>query len=130
MNREISIAQVIEAMEKGGYTQGFFHLLESDSSEGKNVGFILNACAIGQAALNLGVEDVKLSEWLSAINLPRKVNDISSLEAYIVYLNDQEMTPTEEIAATIKKKCKSILNKKETFETYEWNNTNYQGVKL
>lgn len=135
MSREISLAQVIEAIEKGGYKQGFNHLMESDSHDGKNVGLIIDADPIGQAALNLGIEDVKLSKWLQELKLPRKITTNSgSILPYvfdlIVYYNDTETKSIEEIVSLLKTKSKSILNKKETFETYEWNNTNYQGVKL
>lgn len=137
MSKTVSMAQVLDAMELGGYKQGFAHLVESDSQEGKEVGFVLNADAIGQAALNLGIDDGKLAEWLDETMFSRYAgckdhpeSKLDSVYLYIVHLNDYHEEPPYKIATHIRRKFKGRLTDSHKFEPFEWHNTNYQGVRV
>lgn len=99
---KLTVRDVVEAIEKNGYQQ----------ISGMYVGNLngqLAGCAIGQAAINLGVDADSLSDALSYVERKRK--DLNPLDAYIIWLNDKRGKSTKEIAAAVREQWADQLDK-------------------
>lgn len=97
---EVTVREVIDAIEKNGYPQGFGRLIRfNENSE------LEGACAIGQAAINLGVDEMVLYRELSYL-----IHKKFSVKAMIVSLNDTERYPLPAIATTLRTTLGSLLS--------------------
>lgn len=91
--KKLTVAQVVDAIEQNGYKQSFGQLY--NYGEG-------SACAIGQGALNLGVNANDLSRQLnlfSNISFRGKLVDLAS---YIIQRNDNLHHKPQSIAKSIR----------------------------
>jgi len=138
MSKEISIQKMIEAIKIGGYAQGYNHLIYTTSESSIEEGEIVDACAIGQAALNLGISDTALSEKLQMVMFSRNVKCVEGCTKInknawnlIVHLNDEHEFGLDKIAAILVDRLpKTVKNLSFPVTEGDWRNTNYQGVKI
>lgn len=86
--KDVTVADIIDAMERNGYKMARENWVVMNKAETK----VLRACALGQAAVNLGID------WKSlALELPH------TLKFFIIDLNDSKRLSCEEIAARVRK---------------------------
>ena len=119
---QITLAKVIEAMKVGGYTQGRYHLLADDDN-----GHIIDACAIGQAALNLGVDAMDLQRALDIGITSRKNSE--AFNETVFKLNDEKKVEVSTIVEYLNKHVKAqhrTIDVRTKIYDYE----NWQGVKV
>lgn len=127
--RSVTIEQVVGAIAAAGYPQGFYHAIEWSHPTEEYEGTIVNACAIGQAALNLGVDPEFLDSQLWDVKLRK--NSQLSLREYIVDLNDEKKFDLARIAREIEAKFKAKLKDEFTVAVMDFTSIpNYQGKKL
>lgn len=111
--KSVTFAQIIEAMALSNYDQGFGYLLKDDEK-----GHIVNACAVGQCALNLGVS----TDDLQAI-----LEDEFADSLYIA--NDTEHKTPKQIARRVKSFWKNRLDEKVELRAYNYAEfSNWKGV--
>lgn len=108
----MKVSDVIDAIEKNGYPQLKSIYIEWTSSEPGKVGVfdktrVAGACAIGQAALNLGISWTEIDAALDDIRLE---SEGKGLSAYIIKLNDENGLSCKEIAAELRKDFPEILD--------------------
>jgi hypothetical protein len=127
--RSVTIQEVVEAIAAAGYPQGFYHAIEWSHPTEEYEGTIVNACAIGQAALNLGVDPQFFESNLFEIRLRK--NSSTSLREFIVDLNDEKKYDLPRISKEIETKFKSRLKEGFTVAVMDFSSVpNYQGKKL
>ena len=125
--KTFSVDKILTAIEKNGYPQGYGHMLEDDRRQlNAEAATIVNACALGQAGLNLGVSVVGLGNAL----LELKVGAKEDIGTYVMGLNDYRKLSLKEIAANVRKAYKTHLHKTVTVETRSYNYTNWQGITV
>jgi hypothetical protein len=124
--KKITIEQVIEGIKAGGYPQGRNHLIEW-SSDYEYEGEIVNADAIGIAALNLGLDAHDLLNALMDVS-PRK-NSSVTLAYFIVELNDVKELGLAEITSQVLVKFKQKLKTEIDVQEGDFTKvTNYKGT--
>lgn len=113
----VTIEQIIEAIRLGGYTQAYQHILQDDEE-----GNIIDACAIGQAALNLGVSFPSLSVALEE----------HGLLTHLILWNDVDKKKLPQIARSMKSTFKDKLKVLVACKTWDYSQEfiNYQGIKI
>lgn len=134
--RTISLEQVATAIELNGYplTQKVFFRSHPDKDVScKNdqdvmrlgPGRLESACALGQAALNLGVGTHSLAQALGSSST------LYILAHVIADMNDHLKTP-KAIARWIRKEYKDLLNEELELDEIDWGAIfdNYQGRKV
>ena len=116
--KEVTVEEVLDAMEKNGYRQAYGRYFEySDHDVDKPV---IAACAMGQAAINLGVRAESLDNFLSKF-----IVDSWSMNSYIVEQNDVHHLSPKAIAGLIrtwlaKEGFTTILDEIEKLEEKEY----------
>jgi hypothetical protein len=105
MIKRFTIREVLDAMEKNGYpklTNG--HYVKWDKGQ------VVAACAIGQAALNLGVKPADLNETLYApfVSYGNRFRQI--LDYYIPNQNDRSAKTVPQIAREFRELVKDHLD--------------------
>jgi hypothetical protein len=94
--REITIDDVLDAIEKNGLEQTFGSFFKTEGEDYVNnppkSGKIIGACALGQAALNLGVNNFSLTDTLN-LALPN-----TRLGQRIIKMNDHKKRSFAHIA--------------------------------
>lgn len=104
---EFTVRQVLQAVRKNGYKQAFGYLVRGhkgrflrENATAEEVGA---ACAIGQAALNLGVKPSNLQNALTSVVYRANVDDIfsTSLGRLIISMNDGQKIAVPEIGNTL-----------------------------
>jgi len=96
-----TVAGVARAIRKNGWEQAFNTW--GDNSSGK-------ACALGQAAKNLGLGDFELGAELSrALNVYKNADGVG-LGDYIINLNDNKRLTLDKIARQIEKIWEDFLD--------------------
>jgi hypothetical protein len=127
--RSVTIREVVEAINAAGYPQGFYHAIEWSHPTEEYEGTIVNACAIGQAALNLGVDPEFLEMYLYEVK--SRKNSTFSLREFIVELNDEKKFDLPRIAKEVEVKFKAKLNEQFAVAVMDYSSIpNYQGKKL
>lgn len=116
---EFTVRQVLQAVRKNGYKQAFGYLVRGpkgrflrENATAEEVGA---ACAIGQAALNLGVKPASLQNALTNVIFRPNINDIfgTSLGRQIIRMNDVDRISVPEIGNTLLESLtESVLNTK------------------
>jgi hypothetical protein len=99
----ITVSEVIDAIEKNGYKQVKGTWVGNDPITGEIVG-----CAIGQGAINAGLDYSDLTRELNKIHQPRK--DLATLGNLIMYLNDRRGRTIPEIVAHVREKFAAQLD--------------------
>lgn len=115
--REITKAQFIQALEINGYDQGFGHMVESNDPDT----LIINACAYGQAMLNLGGWSLHPDEttWPDSTTLRE-----------VTHMNDKKKT-IKQIVRFLKREWKNQMDDKLIMQIHDWGKyENYSGVKV
>lgn len=124
--RAISGEQIAEAIKLGGYKQGFRHFFQSateqnstflslESQRDAGASELLDACATGIAALNLGVDVYSLENVIRYYYTPWVDNDSGK--------------NLDQIARATKKKLKGLNFEVQEFD-YSTLFSNYQGKKV
>lgn len=127
--RSVTIQEVVEAIDAAGYPQGFYHAIEWSHPTEEFEGTIVNACAIGQAALNLGVDPEFFEMYLYEVKARK--NSTLSLRDFIVDLNDEKKFDLPKIAKEVEVKFKAKLKDQFTVVIMDYSSIpNYQGKKL
>jgi hypothetical protein len=116
---EFTVRQVLEAVRKNGYKQAFGYLVRGPkgrflrtNATAEEIGA---ACAIGQAALNLGVKPGALQNALTRFIYRPNKNDVfdTSLGRQIIRMNDADKIPVPEIGNTLLESLtEDVLNSK------------------
>lgn len=91
-NQRFTLNDLVTALELNGYKQGFGHYVKRSGDK------VLSACAMGQAALNIGIDYRRVSRAFSEIYSPYH----GSLSAYIIDLNDNRKLSIKKIGAKIR----------------------------
>lgn len=91
MTREITIGQLASAMRANGYEQGFGSLVNTNEA-----GEVVQACAMGQAMLNLD-EDFLAKRLHLNFDAHYEIVD-TPIAFMITYLNDEKRWPLKDIA--------------------------------
>jgi hypothetical protein len=95
VRRQLTVGDIIDAIEKNGYPQGFGHYVQKN----EYTGAVESACALGQGMLNLGIGQRRITNALGG--------DIASR---IISLNDSHHLPLKEIAKRIREQYAHRLN--------------------
>lgn len=115
-----TVQDVINAIRKDGYAQAFGELVEYDSE-----GNILEACAVGQAALNLDINPDDLMTQLDDMELhpngkDSELSEISTLSGLIIHYNDSKKYPLSKIADLLERKLPTAIRQLEVGEEIEY----------
>lgn len=103
----MKVSNVIDAIEKNGYPQAKSIYIEwEQGAPNTDKMYVVGACAIGQAALNLGVPWTDLDYALDNIHLESG----KGLSAYIITLNDENGLSCKEIAEQVRSDFPGILD--------------------
>ena len=124
--KTVTIEQVVEGIKAGGYPQGREHVIEW-SGEYEYEGNVVNADAIGVAALNLGIDAQDLE--LALMDITLRKNSPISLTAFIIELNDKKQLSFLDIAAQVLLKFKQKMKTEIQVEERDFSKvTNYGGT--
>lgn len=109
--RTITLRDVFAAMRKNGYPKAI------GSYRRDNVkGEVREACAVGQAGLNLGVEPIYLAHAINDSRLPFNIEMNllvgGHLGSIVFRMNDYSSLSVPEIADTLEKKYEKYLDTK------------------
>ena len=115
--KTFKVSEVIEAVRKNGYEQITGSLIKASGAK------FIGACAMGQAALNLGVNPWNLEEAGYSVEIKMGENDLDikpdtsvALTGFIEYLNDGKRLTCEQIADEAEKAYKDYLDVEIQFE--------------
>lgn len=101
--KKVTLADIIDAIEKNGYTQIIGEFIRYDPDDGKTV---IGACALGQAALNLDVHPDKLFKAIRYDASDRVVGFTNT----IFNMNDFQRLPLPLIAPVLRRKYATSLD--------------------
>jgi hypothetical protein len=125
---KVTVQNIVEAIRLGGYTQGRFHAIKWIGDK-EFEGDIEDACAVGTAALNLGVDPYHLEAEMKNIMLRK--NSSTSMYIFIVEQNDGKKLSLKDISVSIQVKFKAHLNTILEVPERDYSKvTNYQGKKI
>lgn len=120
--KTVTYGQIVEAINASIYKQGFGHLLCDDEK-----GSIVDACALGQCALNLGVSMDSLEDFLERDD-GFEFGE-GTLWDDIIELNDTEHRTLKQIARKIKAYWKDQLTREVKLEVYNYAEfSNWKGI--
>lgn len=111
--KEVTVGDIIDAMERNGFRQarGAWVVLNQDGS-------VRRACAMGQAAINLGIDYEGMGKKLNDVTRPNIY--VEGLSNIIMELNDEIGLSCKAIAEKVRIKYAKKLNKKIKFRIREY----------
>lgn len=114
----MKVSQVIDAIEQNGYKQirGSYITWEDSLYSPRDKDHVVGACALGQAALNLGIGFTDIEGALNEVYL----GSAGNLDEYIIELNDGAGLTCKQIAAEIRARFPEILNYDVNLEVGNW----------
>lgn len=121
--RTLKISEVVRALELGGYTLGRTHLLDTGDGDDR----VVDACAMGIMALNLGVDGMALYEELDKVILSNDVSMRDNLTQWV----DRDKKPLEAVIKSLSAKSKKVLQLEVTVPIADYGFlTNYHGKRV
>lgn len=121
--RTLKVSDAIRALELGGYAQARTYLLNTGDGDDK----VVEACAIGIMALNLGVDAHALASALDGVVLSN--GDIMSHQ--MVDWNDTDRKSVDTILKALKTKTRKVLDQPLVVKNADYSRLeNFLGVRV
>lgn len=117
--KTVTLGAIAEAMRRNGYRKAqHAYIQEEEGGE-------IRACAIGQAALGLGVQSADLERALRGFDVPREHGQ-QKLADYIVEQNDRSALTVAEIGVLVGHLVAAIAQMPITLNDYDYRELGYR----